>query len=220
MRFNEVVQRSQQGQSPEQVVSAIRSSRTTYALRGSDFGKLKDAGFDDKVLDYLQQSFMDDVDMLTRYWALGESVGGCTRCVPQQVTIASVDDIRQSPTRTAPSYGGPQGMPDWFVPYSARRKVVSLDLIRQRAQQGASEQELVQLVRDGHLESIIGGQPLGSVRTHFPVALTGSELARLRAEGIPDAVLDEIQNKFLGQFVELQRLRYQSRGKAPSGSFN
>jgi hypothetical protein len=30
-------------------------------------------------------------------------------------------------------------------------------------------------------------------------------------------VLDEVQTKFLGQFVELARLRYQNLGKGPAG---
>ena len=55
MPISEVV--NLKGAPPEQVVSRVRSSRTTYALRGSDFGKLADAGVPPKVLDQLQQSF-------------------------------------------------------------------------------------------------------------------------------------------------------------------
>ncbi|HEV8646403.1 MAG TPA: hypothetical protein VGR01_12640, partial [Burkholderiales bacterium] len=77
--ISEVVNLSKGGP-PERVVNRIRTARTTYALRGSDFGKLADAGVQPKVLDHLQQSFYDDVDLLTRYWVLGESPGGCTSC--------------------------------------------------------------------------------------------------------------------------------------------
>jgi hypothetical protein len=214
----EVVQRSQGGQSPEQVSGAVRAAKTTYALRGSDFGRLKQAGVSDPVLDYLQQSFMNDVDLLTRYWVLGESVGGCARCVPQQVDLSAAPPT-QSPTATAYSGYAPQGMPDWYRPYSARTRRVSLDIVVQMAQQGAPEQELVALIREGRLdEPIIGAEsPISGIRTHPVATLTGSELARLREEGVPDPVLDEVQTKFLGQFVELARLRYQNLGKGPAG---
>jgi hypothetical protein len=217
MPFGEVVNRSQQGQSADQIVGAVRSSKTTFALRGSDFGRLKEAKVSDRVLDYLQLSFMDDVDLLTRYWVLGESVGGCVRCVPQQVDLTSMSDPRQSPTSTSYYGYGPQGMPDWYRPYSASTKTVSLDSIVQMAKQGVPEQELVAMVRNGRLEPIIGAESVTSgIRTHPVPSLTGSELARLREQGVPDRVLDEIQTTFLGQFVELARLRYQNLGKGPA----
>jgi hypothetical protein len=216
--FGEVVTRSQDGQSPSQVVSAIRSSKTTYALRGSDFGKLKAAGVSDPVLDYLQQSFIDDVDLLTRYWVLGESVGGCARCVPQQVDLVDVENVTQSPAGTAYRSYAPQGMPDWYRPYSATTRTVSLDSVVQRARQGAPAQELVDEVRNGRLEEVVGLQsPMSGIRTHPTAGLPGSELARLREEGVPDPVLDEVQGRFLAQFVEIARLRYQNLGKGPAG---
>jgi hypothetical protein len=218
LQLNEVVTRSQNGQSPSQVTGAIRSSKTTYALRGSDFGKLKEAGVSDAVLDYMQQSFFNDVDLLTRYWVLGESVGGCARCVPQQVMVASVGDITQMPTSTSYRGYGPQGMPDWYRPYSATRRTISLDQIVDRAKQGVPAQELVDEVRNARLEDVIGGEsPLSGIRTHPVAQLSGAQLARLREEGVPDPVLDEIQSRFLAQFVEIARLRYQNLGKGPAG---
>jgi hypothetical protein len=215
----EVMQRSQSGQSADEVTGAVRAARTTYALRGSDFGKLRQAGVSDPVLDYLQQSFMDDVDLLTRYWVLGESVGGCARCVPQQVDLSDVAAPNQAPTSTAYHGYGPQGMPDWYRPYSARLKSVSLDNLVQMAKLGTPDEELVAMLRDSRLaEPVIGAQsPLSGIRTHPVATLSGSELARLREQGVPDPVLDEIQTKFLGQFVELARLRYQNLGKGPAG---
>jgi hypothetical protein len=219
MPFGQVVARSQQGQSADQIVSAVRAAKTTYALRGADFGKLKQAGMADPVLDYLQVSFMNDVDLLTRYWVLGESVGGCARCVPQQVDLSNLTDPRQAPTSTSYYGYGPQGMPDWYRPYSATTKAISLDTIVQRAKQGVPEQELVAALRESRLdEPIIGGQsPTSGIRTHPVPSLTGSQLASLREQGVPDPVLDEIQTVFLGQFVELARLRYQNLGKGPAG---
>jgi hypothetical protein len=48
------------------------------------------------------------------------------------------------------------------------------------------------------------------------VGLSGSELAALHHEGVPDPVLDALQEQYLAQFVEFQRLRYQNWGKGPS----
>jgi hypothetical protein len=216
MPIDEVVQRSKDGQSADQITGALRGARTTFALRGSDFGRLAQAGVSEPVLDYLQQSFINDVDMQTRYWVLGESLGGCAACYPQQVDLRALDSgggARQSPPRTYYTFGQPPGMPDWFRPYSAKRDTISLDAVRRMAQQGASTEEMVRAVRSARLDRTIGVAGLGAIRTHPVAGVTGSELARLRTEGIPDSVLDEIQNAFLGQFVELQRLRYQHLGK-------
>jgi hypothetical protein len=216
--IGEVVTRSQQGQSPEQVISAVRSSKTSYAIRGSDFGRLREAGVPDAVLDDLQQAFYNDVDLLTRYWVLGESVGGCARCVPQQVSYVGGTPT-QRPTRTSYVSYGPQGMPDWYRPYSATSRTFRLDEIEQMARAGASEQEMLARVRGGKLDQVIGAQsPLTGIRTRPVATLTGSSLARLRQAGVPDTVLDEIQTVFLGQYVEVERLRYQNLGKAPTGA--
>jgi hypothetical protein len=219
MPIGQVVTRSQQGQSADQIVGAIRTSKTTYALRGSDFCRLKQAGVADAVLDHLEQSFFDDVDLFTRYWVLGQSVGGCARCVPQQVDLSNMSNPTQSPSSTAYTGYGPQGMPDWYRPYyPSRGKTLTLDGIVQMAKQGVPEQEQVTTVRDGKLEPIIGAEsPLSGIRTRPVATLTGSALARLCSEGVPPAVVDEVQTKFLGQFVEIERLRYQNLGGGPNG---
>jgi hypothetical protein len=216
MPIDEVVQRSRQGQSADQIVGELRGARTTFALRGSDFGRLAQAGVPDAVLDYLQQSFVNDVDMQTRYWVLGESLGGCSACYPQQVDLSGLDSggaAQQRPPRTYYTFSQPPGMPDWYRPYSAKRRTISLDAIRRMAQQGSSTEEMVRAVRSARLDRTIGVAGLGAIRTHPVAGLSGAELARLRAEGIPNPVLDEIQNAFISQFVELQRLRYQHLGK-------
>jgi hypothetical protein len=48
------------------------------------------------------------------------------------------------------------------------------------------------------------------------VGLSGSLLATLHHEGVPDLVLDALQEQYLAQFVEYQRLRYQNYGHGPS----
>ncbi|HYJ18239.1 MAG TPA: hypothetical protein VEW72_03615, partial [Burkholderiales bacterium] len=55
-----------------------------------------------------------------------------------------------------------------------------------------------------------------NVSTHFKPALTGSELANRSKEGMPDSVLDALQRKYIAEFIEFLRVRYQSWGK---GSF-
>jgi hypothetical protein len=57
MPISEVVQMSQSN--PEQAISRSAASKTTYALRGSDFGKLADAGVPPQVLDHLQQALRE-----------------------------------------------------------------------------------------------------------------------------------------------------------------
>src|SRR5215470_14904405 len=73
----QVVELSKSKASPDDVIQRIRTSGTTYQLRGSDFAKLKAQGVSDPVLDFLQQSLVNDMDFLTRYWVLGENLGGC-----------------------------------------------------------------------------------------------------------------------------------------------
>ncbi|MGH8760044.1 MAG: hypothetical protein ACREVW_11120, partial [Burkholderiales bacterium] len=133
--ISEVVNLSK-GAPPEQVISRIRSSRTTYALRGSDLGKLADAGVPPQVLDHLQQSFYNDVDLLTRYWATGESLGGCTWCYPQPLDLSNLArdgngmaDPGNAFTRT--TFYRPQGLPDWItaVPGKVRAPGITVDQV-------------------------------------------------------------------------------------------
>lgn len=218
MPIDDVVQHSRQGQSADQIIGGLRSSRSTYALRGSDFGRLAQAGVVDAVLDHLQQSFLNDVDLQTRAWVLGESLGNCGGCYPQQVDLSALESggsAQQRPPSTYYGYAQPAGMPDWYRPYSAKRRTISVEDVRRMAQEGTSSEELVRAVRDAKLDRSIGGAGLSAVRTHPVTALSGSELARLRADGVPDPALDELQNSYVSQFVELQRLRYQNLGKAP-----
>ena len=54
---------------------------------------------------------------------------------------------------------------------------------------------------------------ISNISTHFTVGLSGSELAQLHADGVPDPVLDALQKKTLAEFIEFHRLRYLSWGK-------
>lgn len=219
MQFEDVVQRGRAGQPADQIIGAVRASRTIYALQGSDYGKLAQVGIPPPALDYLQQSFINDVDLLTRYWATGESLGGCHACYPQQVDLSGLGNnlsAQQGPPSTYYRPGQPLGLPNWYRPFSARIKSISVDEVRSMTKAGASNQAMIDAIRDARLTQIIGVGGLGSFGTHPLAGLSGSELARLRQEGIPDPVVDELQVAFVGQFVEIQRLRYQNLGKGPS----
>ena len=84
--MSEVVEMSKQKSSADPIIAKMRSSQTTYALRGSDFGKLRDVGVTPPVLDYMQQSFVDDVDLLTRYWVTGAPWGAVNAAIPRRST--------------------------------------------------------------------------------------------------------------------------------------
>ena len=218
--IDRVIESARSGESANRMIETLKSSKTTYALRGSDFGKLRDAGVPDDVLDHVQQQFIDDVDLLTRYWVLGESVGGCARCVPLEVDLSDPDSPRMTSTDTSMRADRPQGMPSWYRPYGPRRSEVSLSQIAEMARSGTSEQELIQVLRTSRLEGVAGVGGLATIRTHPISGVMGSELAQLHSDGVPGAVIDEVQTVFLGQFVEIERLRYQNLGKGPSGPNN
>ena len=142
------------GGQPEQVINRIGSSKTTYALRGSDFGKLADAGVPPGVLDYLQQTFVNDVDLLTRYWVLGESLGGCVSCYPQPVDLANLasggngmadahDVARYS------SYGKPQGLPDWVsaIPGNINASGLTIGEIERMVKEGMPGADIAARIR-------------------------------------------------------------------------
>jgi hypothetical protein len=220
--ISEVVTLSKGGQ-PEQVISRIGSSKTTYALRGSDFGKLDDAGVNPKVLDFLQQTFLNDVDLLTRYWVLGESLGGCISCYPQPVDLANLasggngmadahDVARYS------SYGKPQGLPDWVTAYPGQVNAPGLTIgqVEQMAKDGTPGADIAARIRASRLYDIIGTGGITKVSTHFVAGLSGSELAQLHKDGASDEALDALQQKFLAEYIEFSRIRYQSWGKGPA----
>ena len=217
--ISEVVSLSKGGQ-PGQVINRIGSSKTTYALRGSDFGKLADAGVPPKVLDYLQQTFLNDVDLLTRYWVLGESLGGCVSCYPQPVDLANLasggngmadaHDVARYST-----YGKPQGLPDWVtaIPGNINAPGLTIGEVEQMVKNGTPGADIAARIRASRLYDIIGTGGLTKVSTHYVAGLSGSELAQLHKDGASDEVPDALQQKFLAEYIEFARIRYQSWGK-------
>jgi hypothetical protein len=218
--ISEIVGLCKAGQ-PERAIERLRTSKTTYALRGSDFGKLADAGVPPKVLDHLQQSFYNDVDLLTRYWVLGESLGGCASCYPQPVdlsTLARDGNGMADPGNTFryTTFSRPPGLPDWItaVPGKVRAPGITVDQVAQMVRDGKPANDVVAVIDDSRIHDFIdtsGG--ISNISTHFTVGLSGSELAQLHADGVPDPVLDALQKKALAEFIEFHRIRYLSWGK-------
>ena len=77
--------------------------------------------------------------------------------------------------------------------------------------------DLAARIRASRLHDIIGTQGL-RIGTHYVAGLSGSELAQLHEEGASAEVLDALQQKFLAEFIEFDRMRYQSWGKGPGRS--
>jgi hypothetical protein len=216
--IDQVVAQSRQGTAPGSIIGDIKAAKTSYALRGSDFGKLKAAGVSDEVLDYLQRSFIGDIDLLTRYWVLGEGLGKCAHCYPQEVdlsTLASGGTVTQRPPPLQYRPAQPLGVPSWHQPWNAgfRGRTFKIAELRDMARQGRSEPEMLALMKNGAPDRVVGVGGIGQFGTRPLPGISGPEFARLRADGVPDKVLDELQVRFLSAYVENARLRYQNYGK-------
>ena len=225
MPISEIVELGRSG-SPDQAIKRLRTSKTTYALRGSEFGKLADLGVAPPVLDELQQSFANDVDLLTRYWVLGESLGGCSGCYPQPVDLNSLNAggngmADASAVHLKTTFGRPQGLPDWVtaVPGGGGGGSITVPDVRRMVKEGVPAGELAETIRTSRLSDVIATQGLSTISTHYVAGLSGSELAQLHRDGAADPVLDALQEKFLAEFIEFNRMRYQSWGKG-SNSWN
>ena len=203
---------------PERVIQRIAASGTTYALRGSDFANLKAAGVPDPVLDYLQQSFVDHVDLLTRYWVLGANLGGCDFCYPQPVDLSVMQSGYGNVSAVSPLrfvLSRPAGTPEW-VPYPPSELAglpLSVNQIVESSRGGLPQAELVDRIHHSHLTHVIGIGGTTALRTHPLAGLGGAELAGLAGQGVPASALDALQAQFLAQFIETERLRYQNWGK-------
>jgi len=205
---------------PDQAISRIAAAKTTYALRGSDFSKLAEAGVPPKVLDHLQQAFVNDVDLLTRYWVLGESLGGCNSCYPQPLdlkTLASggngMADARDLGRFT--TFAKPEGLPDWVtaIPGNANAPGLTIGEIERLVKEGTPGPELAARIDASRLLDIIGTLGFTQISTHYVAGLSGSELAKLRADGASDEVVDALQRKFIAEYIDFARIRYEGWGK-------
>jgi hypothetical protein len=217
MPIAEVVKLSKSGAGSRLVIQRIRVTSTTYALRGSDFAKLKAYGVPDPVLDSLQQSFVDDLDLYTRYWVAGAGVGGCSFCYPQPVDVDTLESgYGQVPAVPPGQYplDKPQGTPAW-VPYPPKAPpagMMSVSDIVQMAKDSASDAQIIERINYSRLTHVFGVGGTFAIHTQSVAGLSGSELARLYGQGVGYPVLDALQGQFLAQFIESERMRYQNWG--------
>lgn len=220
--IGDVVQASSAGESPDRLISRVRSTKTAYALRGSDFSKLAKHGVPAPVLDELQQSFVNSVDMLARFDALGESYGGCDWCYPQPVDLAKLasgGDGMAGKTHlgSTASFARPQGVPEWVPasPHGPSSQVVTVSAVAQWARSGNSTDDLARRVRAGRFYDVIAQHPgiPGNISTHWSAGLKGSELAMLSEKGASDDTLDALQEVFLASYIDYARQHYQNWGK-------
>ncbi|HTT39919.1 MAG TPA: hypothetical protein VMH32_19905 [Burkholderiales bacterium] len=213
MPIAEVVNLSKSGAPPPVIIQRIRDTGTTYALRGSDFAKLKADGVPDPVLDYLQQSFVDDIDLQTRYWVENGGIGGCRFCYPQPVDVDKLESgygVVPAPPPGRYEVSKPMGTPDW-VPYPPLQRSsgsLSVQEIEKMAKDGTADAQIIERINRSNLTNVIGVGGTFTIRSQPVAGLYGSELARLHSQGVSYAVLDALQGKFLAQFIEAERLRY------------
>jgi hypothetical protein len=219
--ISEVIALSRAGTPPNGVIAAMR--QTTYAPRGSDFGKLADRGVQPPVLDAIQTRFVNDVELLTRQFVMGESRGGCSACFPQPLDLANLAHggngmAPDLPAGRLSSGGRPRGVPEWVpatsaAAFSAAPSLTVEEIVR-RSRAGASTEDLVRQINSSRLDGLIAQGLIATGRLSFgtrsSVGLSGSRLASLHQEGVADPVLDALQEQFLAQFIELQRQRFRA----------
>ena len=63
------------------------------------------------------------------------------------------------------------------------------------------------------MHDVIGNGGLTRFSTHLLAGLSGSELARLRQDGASDEVVDALQQKYLAEYIDFARVRYEGWGK-------
>ena len=208
--LSDIVVRSQRGDSPSSIVNALRVSRTSFALRGSDFARLRAVGVSDAVLDHLQQGFLDDVTLIIRRGTA--AYGRCGPYYPQQVELGSLEtngSVLQTSPDTAVRTDRPVGMPDWYRSTAGfnPRSAITIEELRVLHRTGQSEEELLQQLASRPLAGVIGIGLRSGVHSTLAAGISGATFADLRKEGLPESVLDALQANYLAVFVDhLSRL--------------
>lgn len=69
-----VLEMTRQGALPADIIAEMRDARTVYRLSASQLAKLREQGVDDEVLDYMQDTYLDEMERRGRissydpYW--------------------------------------------------------------------------------------------------------------------------------------------------------
>ena len=66
--IEQIVEMSNAGTPPEEIVRLLQESRAVYPLTGSQIAKLHERGVPDSVLDYMQNAYMDRVRWESRMY--------------------------------------------------------------------------------------------------------------------------------------------------------
>lgn len=57
----EIVELAKKGAPADQIIDRIQQGRGVYRLQASELARLREQGVPDKVIDYMQQTYLDDV---------------------------------------------------------------------------------------------------------------------------------------------------------------
>jgi len=57
----EIVQMAKDGQTADAIIARLQASRAVYALPASELAKLREQGVPDRVIDYMQQTYVEAV---------------------------------------------------------------------------------------------------------------------------------------------------------------
>lgn len=218
--FSTITNAAKNGESSEQIIGAMNSSKTIYAMRGSDFAKLAERGFPDPVLDELQQRFFSQVEFLTRLWYSHGPTGGPSSTFPQPLDLANLDrgGNGMAPTTNVGrvTHGTrPQGVPEWVPPFPAvNGPVISASSVVEMTNSGKPAQEIAEAVLKSRIDTIYAGRP-NTVALTRTAALTGSMFARFAEQGVTFEVLDALQATNIAQHVEWSR----NTGSKAAGGF-
>lgn len=220
--ISDVVESAQSGASSDQLITEIRTARTTYALRGSDFAALAERGVPDPVLDELQQRFFAEVQFQTRRWFTNGRTGGPASQFPQPLDLDSLDQGGNGMGRTDTvgrvTHGTrPQGVPEWVPPYPPLSgPVMSANAVVDMTNSGKPTEEIVATVLGSRVDTLYSDGSVATSRFRT-AALTGSQFARFAEQGVAPEVLDALQAVYIAQHVE--RSRYTgSRGTGGSAN--
>ncbi|UCH47310.1 MAG: hypothetical protein JSU95_14645 [Betaproteobacteria bacterium] len=210
--ISDVVDSAQSGASSDQIIAEMRTARTTYALRGSDFSRLAELGVPEAVLDELQQSFFADVEFQTRRWYANGPTGGPTSQWPQPLDL---DNLAQGGNGMGPTdrvgkitHGTrPQGVPEWVPAYPPLRGPrMPVNTVVEMTSTGKPTQEIVETVNNSRVDILYADDPRLITRFRVP-AVTGSMYARFAEQGVDPEVLDALQAVYISQHIEDTRKR-------------
>jgi hypothetical protein len=217
-----VIESAQSGASGQQLVAEIRTARTIYVMRGSDFPRLAELGVPEAALDELQQSFFAEVEFLTRRWFSRGATGGPSSNFPQPLDL---DNLSGGGNGMGPTdnlgritHGSrPQGVPQWVPPFPPLTgPTMPANAVVEMTNSGMSTEEIVAVVLGSRVDVLYA--PSGAFSSRFrTAALTGSMFARFAEQGVAPEVLDALQAVYISQHVERSR-KTGSRGTGGANS--